>query len=499
MKICFLSDTHLPYRDDAVQNDALTFLCGEAKKAGADYIAAAGDMTADGDPDAARRFLKAVADTGLPAVICPGNSDIRTAATVNEMLSFTSPAVNVFGDFTLISAGDADRAFSPDALAALAEAGKNTAVMMHHPPETLKPESAAALDGFHKRNPDAHIFYAHIHKSGTDGVFHSLPCADPDKAIGEEPGALIFDTETGKSITVHYPCPMPDGFCERLGFTCFDPETDLLYAASRGIKHAELRNIAFYGDINKVLNGAAAFRSTPGSTLSLHAPDFLFDDEGRVRNTAEWKDFIDFACLLSADRITVHTPRCSVKNFDNNILRNELEKFINIHFNELPPRCIIGIENMHMTKGETPDGSHRFGYTPAECKAFAEFCRPLTGHTLGFNIDIGHARNNAPFSEKYTLGAWYAELGKSAVSYHIHQVINTPAGFENHMPFTEPYGALISLASFFKSIESGILNPAPAILEIRGAGEYRKSIDMLFDLADKKSGRHIAENIIQDL
>ena len=97
------------------------------------------------------------------------------------------------------------------------------------------------------------------------------------------------------------------------------------------------------------------------------------------------------------------------------------------------------------------------------------------GREIGFHLDIGHARNNRPFSEKYTLGEWYAELGNEINGYHIHQV--TPE-FENHVPIVEPYGKLISLASIFRCWEDRLISHAPFIIEVRG-GAYDVTVKLL--------------------
>ena len=82
-------------------------------------------------------------------------------------------------------------------------------------------------------------------------------------------------------------------------------------------------------------------------------------------------------------------------------------------------------------------------------------------------LDIGHARNNAPFSSKYTLGKWYALVGKETVGYHLHQVVLSDGIMKNHYPIMDVYGPLISLSSFFWGWQTGSLCHAPMYLEIR--------------------------------
>lgn len=479
MRICFIADIHLPYKSDAVQYRALEFLCSSALKNKAELIIAAGDFTANGDTAAAARFIGTLKNTGLPFLISTGNSDIRSDCTAERIKRLASPCFNIFEGCGIIMLNDCDGRLSAGAKAALRRADGQSLIVMHHPPENLSGDDRVLFESFLCTHPHNHVFFAHIHKSFTRGRLHSLPCADPDKAIGEEPGVLIFDTCTGCGQTLHFPCPMPGNFRENIGITCFNPIPDLDFARKNAILNAELRFGSELCGSAEVENAVDSWRKSGAKGLSVHAPDILFNNDGSIRNAAEWAAFTDLVNRLGADRITLHTPRCSVEEYGSSRLHNNLIKFINIQFSNLHPGCIIGVENMHMTAGDKPDRTRRFGYLPEECREFAELCKSLTCHKTGYNIDIGHARNNAPFSEKYTLGVWYAELGKNAVGYHIHQVRGSSGGFENHTAFTEAYGALISLASFFSEYARGNLANAPVILEIRNNG-YIQSLEALF-------------------
>ena len=106
--------------------------------------------------------------------------------------------------------------------------------------------------------------------------------------------------------------------------------------------------------------------------------------------------------------------------------------------------------------------------------------RARTAHPIGFHFDTGHARNNMPLSQIYTQSIWMAELGMEIAGYHIHQVLLENGKFVNHYPITEPYGALISYATFFRMWESGRMKKAPVFLEIRPTAEdaapYKRSL-----------------------
>ena len=111
-----------------------------------------------------------------------------------------------------------------------------------------------------------------------------------------------------------------------------------------------------------------------------------------------------------------------------------------------------------------------FGCTPDECREWIELLRWRLDccSRIGFNFDLGHARNNGPLANLFTISDWYEELGDEINGFHLHQVVKRPDGtLCNHMPLVEPFGSLISLASLFLGWRRGTVNPAPMFLEIR--------------------------------
>ena len=129
----------------------------------------------------------------------------------------------------------------------------------------------------------------------------------------------------------------------------------------------------------------------------------------------------------------------------------------------------IGIENLHIVPGESVD-ARNFGCTPDECREWIELLRWRLDccSRIGFNFDLGHARNNGPLANLFTISDWYEELGDEINGFHLHQVVKRPDGtLCNHMPLVEPFGSLISLASLFLGWRRGTVNPAPMFLEIR--------------------------------
>ena len=480
MLICFMCDLHLPYNKNAVQYDVLDWACNDIKKKKAEAVVFAGDFTSDGNVFATKRFVRKMQSLELPTVIIPGNSDCRTPKNIPFVKQFASPVINKIGEYTVIAVDDSERTISEETFEALETADERTFVVMHHPYESLSGEIGERFCIWRKSHPFVKVFYGHLHESYIKGNDISLQAADPDKAIGENPCITYYDTETEELRKAYYFCPVPNDFYKYIGISCYNPLEDIKYAIENGIRNIELRCAsASSADRNELLSLIARWRALGGTNLSLHAPDVYYSDE-TVGDVAEWDSFVECASAFNCDRVTLHVPNVSVDTVrkDKNAL-DYITDFLAKRFAMLPVKCVIGVENMHMTSKDSADNTRRFGYVPEECVEFMKLLGRRCTRKIGINLDTGHARNNVPYSQKYTLGTWYAELGRFTVGYHLHQVLKGNAGFENHMPITEIYGKLISYASFFAGWNSGILNKAPVIFEIRGKnGEYKPTIEL---------------------
>ena len=120
-----------------------------------------------------------------------------------------------------------------------------------------------------------------------------------------------------------------------------------------------------------------------------------------------------------------------------------------------------------MTPGETPD-TRSFGYTPEECRTLLADLRRIPGLAIGFHLDIGHARNNAPYSSLFPVGSWYEQLGAECNGMHLHQVVLDAQGtMHNHKPLLGFFDKLIALSSLILARRDGLLRPAPMFLEVR--------------------------------
>ena len=141
-----------------------------------------------------------------------------------------------------------------------------------------------------------------------------------------------------------------------------------------------------------------------------------------------------------------------------------------------------------MAHGEADDGRRRFGCTPEECAAWVAEMRQRLGDNIGFLLDVGHARNNPPFSKRVSVGQWYARMGTQTVAYHLHQVLKGPDGrLRNHQPIPTMYGPFISFSSFLWGWHTGQLNRCPIFLEITDLGARLQSLRTIRAFLDRRA------------
>ncbi len=488
MKICFICDVHIPYIEGSIQHDALKWACDFVERYNRELLIVAGDFTANGDLNAARFFEKEINKLKIPVIIMTGNSDYRTPENREHMRKLRSPSMNMINGQVIYAVDDGEGVISDETINELNGLNSDAIVVMHHPIDDLPEPAKSKMSLWRENHPDILLFCAHRHVSEIDGNTIYLQSLDPDKAIGTHPCVVDFDTETKICGNALYYCPAPKDIFDYIGISCFYPIEDTKYAAENNIRCIELRDTAVNENQEMLEEAVELWRSKVGTNLSMHAPEVTIDENENVGSRDEWDKFIALAKKLDADRITLHVPKASLR-----IIRekpNSLENiscFLSEYFKELKPECVIGVENMHMTSSEKDDMNRRFGYIPDEVIEFMNVLSNFTDRKVGINFDVGHARNNSPFSQKYNIGAWYKEVGKYCVGYHIHQVTLENGKFYNHMPIEHIYGKLISYASLLKCWSLDMINKAPIICEIRGDGtqaEYKSTLEM-FDRIKK--------------
>ena len=472
MKICFMCDLHLPSDKGALQYDVLDWAIADVQKKQADCIVFAGDATCDGNENTYDYFINAVSDTEIPFIYIPGNSDLRCAESKASIKEKASECENLIDGITVYAVNDCDTTISDEQFDALANADDNSIVFMHHPIEGHSGESYDKLVEWRENHKNTMLFYGHLHRSAQDANSASLQAMDPDKSIGENPCITYYDTETKNLREAYFFAPVPTDIYDYFGISCYNTQKQLEFAMQNQLKHIELRYSCIDEDRNALKALVEKWRNAGGESLSVHMPDVGWAD-GNVVAGETYERTIELIADLKADRVTQHVPKVSVKEIkDTPEILEKICEFIGTMLDGVPHDIVVGVENMHMTAKDNADDTRRFGYIPEECVQFMETLSAKCRHKVGINFDIGHARNNAPYSQKYQISTWFSMIGKYIVGYHMHQVNYENGVFENHMPITDIYGHLISYASFFRCWSSGRINKVPVIFEMRPENAY---------------------------
>lgn len=475
MKICFLCDLHLPFDENALQYDVLDWAIRDLTEKKADCVLFAGDVTCDGNEAVYNAFIEKMQNLDIPFLFIPGNSDLRCKDSREQISQITSALENEINGIKIFALNDCDHKISDEQFEALKNADASSIVFLHHPPKSYPQPIREKMAAWRESHPDTRLFYGHLHESKVEGPEISLQAMDPDKAIGECPCITYYDTETKALSKSHYLSPIPEDFQSYFGISCYDAVGQIDIAIKHKLKNLELRPNCVRADQALLAEKIALWRENGGENLCIHLSDVSYR-EGVVESK-NIDLLTELATTLKANRFTQHVPMVSVEavKADPNVLE-QICDYLAEKINAVDHDMVVGVENMHMTAADQPDDTRRFGYIPEECIAFMQALSQKCRHKVGINFDIGHARNNAPFSQKYQISTWLSQIGKYAVGYHIHQVTLTEGKFNNHMPITDVYGKLISYASFFKCWSKGDINKAPLIFEMRPEGAYETTL-----------------------
>lgn len=327
------------------------------------------------------------------------------------------------------------------------------------------------------------LITGHLHKDVVDGKKHIVRGLDPDKAIGGVPAAVVFEQINGCWTRREIPYDAADpfhwtdeerqDFLDHLGLSGMYETLDVLaFAAEQKVKCFEIRFQAFgqysFEDLETAVK---KWRTSGGTFLSLHMPDIGWRD-GAVSGEENARKAAEQGIAIGCDRVTLHVPGFSIgTSKDENIYQAVLQATARVAECLVSAGVTVGIENMHMTPREKPDDNRGYGYTTAECLRWIGDLRTLVSvpELIGYHFDIGHARNNAPYSSLEPVSSWLAAMGPLFNGMHLHQIRQNPDGsLENHTPLIHLYKPLISLASLFMAWRNGSIRHAPMFLEIRG-------------------------------
>lgn len=485
MKICFMCDLHLPANSEVSQYRVLDWAIEDMRKKETDCIIFAGDVTCDGNIEVYKNFVARMEETKIPFIFIPGNSDLRDKTVRDRIKEISSPCRNEVSGQIIYAVNDCGGDISEEQFSQIENADENSIVFRHHSDNVYPKETRERLAKWRKNHKKTMSFYGHRHISAVDGCEVSLQAMDPDKAIGESPCITYYNTETKQIRKAYYFSPIPTDLYGYFGVSCYKSERDIEFSIKNNLKNLELRPNCLETDISSLSALIEKWRKNGGENLSLHLPDVSYN-EGVVALHPKIDEYIKLANVLKIDRITQHVPKVSVKEIREGDALKEICGALAEKLNLINKDIVVGVENMHMTSADTPDENRRFGYTPEEVIEYMNCLGGVCRHKVGINLDIGHARNNAPFSKTYQVSTWYALTGKYIVGYHMHQVTFEDGKFENHMPITDIYGKLISLASFFDCWTMGQINKVPVVFEMRPDGAYEKTLKTFSNYKNKR-------------
>ena len=495
MKIALLADLHLSDIVGTPQEETFEWALDELEALRPDAAVWLGDVTACGSLDAAMRFCKRIGTLSFPSVAVPGNSDIRTPATapVAERMLFNCPDGLLIGNLRIVGVNSSHNGLSLAERERLSNLAIREDVLLcsHQSPYHMDGESRGFMEawmdgvvaGGHRVLAWA---WGHIHEY-QEGEFHgvstySIRALDPDKCCHGSAQICILTVADGQPLSVEqieYRRGLPEAWTDEerrelvdaLGMTLYharDRERDMAFAIENGVRHLEFR-IVSEEDIPMI----EAWRRSGGKTLSLHFPSLGWDGTGAT-NLADFEKYARDAVRAGMDMVTVHPP--SVQN-DIMLCTNAFDVLADAMAACLRSVAHAGIdilvENNHTQPGTSADPLARpYGCSPAELAGWRDALTARLGQgTCHVRLDVGHARNNAPLSQEYCLGKWYALVGKEARAYHLHQTVIRPdtGHMHNHYPITGFHDGLVSFDGFLWAWHTGALTHGPLILEIREA------------------------------
>ena len=468
MKIAVLGDLHLTDNFGSVKLSVLEWALQTAAKLECSFICCIGDLTAQGSDRQTEEILKRLKKCGIPFCSTPGNAELRLFPDGRNEAKFNLPPGESFPLILINTAKDEPAAEELNKLAALPEQA-GFLLATHNPPAEWSPGAREILAAAQHRGAVTSVIAGHFHHD-EEGILRGL---DPDKASGGPPMFAVFERMKSGTWTrsdmvmpgvdsVEWTKSEREEFRRNLGFsTMRESVTALEFAALHQVQNVELRlHEAEYS--NQLIKAVSKWRSRGGRILSLHLPDLtLRNDEGALEHYAA------MALQLGCERVTLHVPRGTAAEFApaQDIL---LEKFRKTLGNLLENNISIGIENLHTTPEKNTFETRNFGCNIKECRHWITLLREsFSTDLIGFHLDIGHCRNNAPISGRENLSDWYCSMGDLVNGWHLHQMTASHGKFTNHAPLKGWYEKLISLGGLFLALKAKQLKPAPMFLESR--------------------------------
>ena len=468
MKTAVLADLHLTDDFGTVKTQVLNWALAAAERSGAELLCCIGDLTAQGSDRQTAEVLRRLTRCAIPCCSTPGNAELRLFPGGRNAVRFDLPPPAGIPIVMIDTAAGEPPQRELAKLEALPDRG-GFLLATHNPTANWSENARRIFRDALRRGAVTAVIAGHSHHDA-EGILRGL---DPDKASGGPPMVAILEQlpDRGwKRSDLVMPGVDPSQWEERersefrrnLGVSTMGKSAEALdFAARNRIENVELRP-----PVEACPETEAAireWRGRGGRILSLHLPDLDPRNDG-----SELRAHVALAHRLGCDRVTLHVPRITAARFA------EAEAMLLERFGRelrilLENKVTVGIENLHTRRGETAFETRNFGCTIEECRGWILKLRERFGtDRIGFHLDVGHARNNAPISQRENLSDWYAGLGELLNGWHLHQVKPEAGAFLNHHPLTGFYDKLISLGGMFLALNSGQLpRQAPMFLESR--------------------------------
>ena len=473
---------HLP---DSKSSPQYEFFCRALKQMSNDGIKTVvnlGDTNAFGEIAPFEDYIARM--KGFENYYVFGNSEVRDEQTLEKMLSFkTEPCFKV-GNRTFLGINTPYANIDEGDRIRLRSLGDGDVVFLHHYVRSLHKDSREFFEKLLEEK-SLTVFHGHAHYYIDESVGRShvygLRALDPDKSIGNYP-CITYAEITDESISIEEKLfTVSDETARKIrdyfGISCVDNMRDVSYAIDNDVKNVEIR-CRKASDVDwSVLPLVEKWRNTCGKYLSLHMPDIKYEN-GEFLGIDLWRSALDYAKKLGVNGLTIHPPKAKRRDMADKSVFDKFLRYYTDAVDFIDTDVNVGIENMHMSKGEINDESCGFGFCPEEVASWIDAINEKLGkpNRVGHTLDVGHARNNGIIASTHPISRWYEIMGGRTVAYHIHQAIVEGGKMKNHNPIENWFGPMISYASFLYAWETKMINKVPVFLEVKGAENYDKSI-----------------------
>jgi len=494
--LAVIGDIHLNVNSPSPQHACLEWAVKKLSESSVDLLVVVGDITGQGMPNAASFFADRLKTINIPKLVVMGNTDIRSPEhfpTIKRLLETES--ILPCNGFLAIGLNTERAVIQPHERVMMNDvsASQQVLLFLHHDLDSLETESRKWIECWMASHSVSLMVSGHTHRDSQRYIgnadVRTIRGLDPDKASGGPPAISYFNFDgqswekTEDTFLAGTVCDWnkhdKEEFIGRLGISCFDPVSGIDFAVKNTIRFIELRPEAVSLSLKEPLR---RWREMGQTCLSVHLPELLWNKTmKKVDGVSVCEATIKWAMTLGAQMFTIHVPNVAVGLMEEGSAawREFSDAYFTL-FNTVSNCVEIHIENMHMTSSESNDDHRRFGYLPDECLRWIREVNTRIGvDCASLLLDIGHARNNAPFSESYPLSAWYTTTGQSIGALHVHQVVQSKDGLLNHQSFDEVYGSLISLSGLIWSWKYGLIRHAPMFLEIRDVQKSYQSFQKL--------------------